>query len=250
MTEANEAKSALRYPYDEHPAAGTIQEVAPGVHWLTMPMPGSLSAINLYLLEDKEGWWIVDTGLTNDETESWWREIFANALGNKPVVGVICTHMHPDHIGQANMITETFRCPLYMTRTEYYQARSFSNSGPGSSHSSWMGTDFYIRAGMPADYLEQLAKAWESRSADSMTMPTMPAGYERLSDGQVLTHRRTRLAGGRRFRAFAGTRVPVLRRAQGHDLRGPDPAHHHVQRERASHRTEREPAARLDGLSR
>ena len=54
--------SELSYPWDKHPAAGTTQEVAPGVRWLTMPMGGSLNHINLYLLEDTHGWWVVDTG--------------------------------------------------------------------------------------------------------------------------------------------------------------------------------------------
>ena len=44
--------SELQYPYAEHPAPGTTVEVADGVRWLTMPMPGSLNHINLYLLED------------------------------------------------------------------------------------------------------------------------------------------------------------------------------------------------------
>ncbi len=179
-------KDNLEYPYDDHPAMGTTVEVVPGVRWLSMPMPGSLGHINLYLLEDKQGWWVIDTGLSNEEVATLWHEIFATELGRKPVIGVICTHMHPDHIGQAAMITDHFRCPLYMTRAEYYQARAFSGSG-GSHHSSWLGQDFYSQAGMPPDYLTELAKMWEQRSSKGMSMPTMPSGYERLEDGQTLT---------------------------------------------------------------
>lgn len=176
----------LRYPHADHPAPGTTREIAPGVRWLTMPMPGSLSHINLYLLEDRHGWYVVDTGLSNKETAACWGEVFQAELGTKPVIGVICTHMHPDHVGQASMITEHFRCPLYMTRGEYYQARSFANSG-GSHHSSWIGEEFYTRAGMPSNYLQELSKMWQQRSSESMSMPEMPSGYERLEDGQVLT---------------------------------------------------------------
>lgn len=149
-------------------------------------MPGSLSHINLYLLEDTAGWYIVDTGLNNAPTKELWHQIFANTMGNKPVIGVICTHMHPDHIGQAEMITDHFRCPLYMTRAEYYQARAFSASA-GSHHQSWLGAEFYARAGMPKDYLQQLQKMWTERSSEGMSMPPMPSGYECLVDGQVLT---------------------------------------------------------------
>ena len=65
-------------------------EVAPGVRWLTMPMGGgSLNHINLYLLEDDAGWWVVDTGLSLEETRDYWHQIFDNELGGKPVIGVI-----------------------------------------------------------------------------------------------------------------------------------------------------------------
>ena len=178
--------SELNYPYEQHPAPGTTVEVADGVRWLTMPMGGSLTHINLYLLEDHDGWWVVDTGLSLAETTELWHEIFKNELGGKPVKAVICTHFHPDHIGQARMITDHFRCPLYMTHAEYYQARAFSGGGP-SSHSSWLGQDFYVRAGMPTSYLENLAKMWQQRSADAMTMPEMPAGFNRLRNGDTLT---------------------------------------------------------------
>jgi glyoxylase-like metal-dependent hydrolase (beta-lactamase superfamily II) len=94
--------------------------------------------------------------------------------------------MHPDHIGNSGMISDHFKCPLYMTRAEYYQARSFAGSGP-SSHSSWQGRRFYERAGMPSDYLESMRKMWESRANDGFAMPTMPMGYQRLEDGDVLT---------------------------------------------------------------
>ena len=107
-------QNKLEYPYDDHPAPGTTVEIAPGVRWLTMPMPGSLSHINLYLLEDKDGWFVVDTGLALPDVSEWWREIFRAELGRKPIIGVICTHMHPDHIGQAAMICDEYRCALDM----------------------------------------------------------------------------------------------------------------------------------------
>lgn len=174
----------LTYPYAEHPKPGTTIEVAPGVRWLTMPMGGSLNHINLYLLEDGAGWWVVDTGLALPQTTELWQEIFARELGGKPVIGVICTHMHPDHVGQAGMITNQFRCPLYMTRAEYFQARAFHGGG---HMSSWIGQEFYRRAGMPADYLDALRRQWEQRANTGMAMPEMPAGYHRLEHGDVLT---------------------------------------------------------------
>ena len=125
----------LEYPFDNIPMPGQTLEVAPGVFWLRMPLPMSLDHINLYLLEDGDGWTVIDTGIRGKETQSLWHQIFQNCLNGKPITRVICTHMHPDHIGQARMITEHFQCPLYMTRGEYYQARTFANGG-SESHSA------------------------------------------------------------------------------------------------------------------
>ena len=130
---------ALEYPYPAHPEPGTTVEIVEGVRWLTMPMGGSLTHINLYLLEDADGWFVVDTGLADGRTKGLWHGIFDNEMGGKPVKGVICTHMHPDHTGQAGMIVNHFRCPLYMTRAEYYQARTMMSWGFSSPQGSWTG---------------------------------------------------------------------------------------------------------------
>ena len=65
----------LEYPYSSPPPTGTTQEVAPGVRWLQMPLPMSLKYINLYLIEDHDGWTIIDTGLRGEETRDLWLKI-------------------------------------------------------------------------------------------------------------------------------------------------------------------------------
>ena len=241
--------SELRYPYADHPAPGDTRQVADGVYWLTMPMPGALSHINLYLLEDRDGWWVVDTGLSIAETEDWWRRVFATELGGRPVKGVICTHMHPDHVGQSKMITDQYRCPLYMTRAEYYQARAFSNSN-SSHHSSWLGKEFYVRAGMPRSYVDELANAWGKRRNQGMSMPEMPSGYRRLEHGDVLT------IGAHDWRVLVGSghspehaclycaALKVLISGES------DTAGDHLQRQRLSHGAAGQSAQGVDGVPR
>ena len=177
------SSNALRFPYADHPSPGASREVAPGVHWITMPMGGSLNHINLYLLDAGDGWYVVDTGLGNKDTATHWERVIRDCLDGRPVNGVICTHMHPDHIGQAGMLTERFECPLYMTRAEYYQARAFHSSGPGGNHASWIGRRFYERAGMSADYMDGMRRMWEQRADEGFSMPSLPMGYQRLRDG-------------------------------------------------------------------
>ena len=47
--------SSLEYPFPEIPAPGTTREVAPGIHWLSMPLPFQLDHINLWLIEEESG---------------------------------------------------------------------------------------------------------------------------------------------------------------------------------------------------
>lgn len=185
--------NGLTYPYSQHPSSGTTIRVAEGVYWLTMPMAGSLTHINLYLLEDSDGWYVVDTGLATTETRKLWHQVFDSCLHDKPVKGVICTHMHPDHVGQAGMITEHFRVPLYMTRSEYYQARSMF-SGFSSYGSNWLSTEFYQRSGMDTSYLDRVGKEWRKRLPLPKTMERsaseqslFPVGFRRLQEGDILT---------------------------------------------------------------
>jgi glyoxylase-like metal-dependent hydrolase (beta-lactamase superfamily II) len=203
--------SVLDYPYADHPAPGTTVEVAPGAHWLCMPMGGSLNHINLYLLDDRDGWYIVDTGLPNEQVRELWHRLFPDVMHGRPVKGVICTHMHPDHTGQAGMLTDHFRCPLHMTQLEYLHARLMTGGGP-AQFGSWQGQVHFQRAGMEPAFLEQMRQMMElmmsDRQASGETPAArgnaprmgvqMPASYERLRNGDVLD------IGGNEWRILVG----------------------------------------------
>ncbi|MYD42285.1 MAG: MBL fold metallo-hydrolase [Gammaproteobacteria bacterium] len=190
--------NGLDYPHAEHPPSATTVEVAESVRWLTMPMAGSLTHINLYLLEDYDGWFVLDTGLATQQTRELWFEIFDNHLEGKPIKGVICTHMHPDHVGQAGMITDKFRVPFYMTRAEYYQARSMF-SGYSSYSSNWQSQEFYERSGIDTSFFERAGQEWRRRMPSAQEQQNarkknsepnyavFPVGFRRLQEGDVLT---------------------------------------------------------------
>ncbi|MGA2087492.1 MAG: MBL fold metallo-hydrolase, partial [Stellaceae bacterium] len=93
------ASSALAFPFPTPPAPGAAIEVAPGIHWLRMPLPFALDHINLWLLADGDGWTIVDTGFGGgDETKTLWQKVFDSMPGGRPVKRVLVTHFHPDHM--------------------------------------------------------------------------------------------------------------------------------------------------------
>jgi glyoxylase-like metal-dependent hydrolase (beta-lactamase superfamily II) len=113
----------LEYPLKTVPEAGRTIEVAPGVHWLRMPLPMSLNHINLWAVEDGDGWTLVDTGMQTSQIASAWESMLVGPLAGRPVLRVICTHMHPDHVGMAGWLTRRFDCPFWMTRLEYVTCR-------------------------------------------------------------------------------------------------------------------------------
>lgn len=86
-------------PFETPPARGEATSVADGVLWLRLPLPMALDHVNIYALEEGDGWTIIDTGFDTRLTREIWGALRSGPLGGKPVRRVIGTHHHPDHIG-------------------------------------------------------------------------------------------------------------------------------------------------------
>ena len=124
MTADIKSITPVEYPHAEAAAFGQPQEVSPGVFWVRMPLElTGLNHINLWLLRDGPGWSIVDTGMNTDRIHDLWEGVFADFLGGLPVTRVICTHFHPDHMGQAGWLTRRWDCALWATHREWLQGR-------------------------------------------------------------------------------------------------------------------------------
>jgi glyoxylase-like metal-dependent hydrolase (beta-lactamase superfamily II) len=171
----------LSYPCGEVPPPGAAVEIAPGVLWMRMPLPFGLDHINLWALADGDGWTIVDTGLHTEDTKAAWETLLAGALGGRPVTRVICTHMHPDHIGMSGWLTERFDCRLWITRLEYLTCRTLvADTGRPAPED---GVRFYRAAG----WSEQALAVYRARfGAFGMGMYRLPDSFRRLSHGDKL----------------------------------------------------------------
>jgi glyoxylase-like metal-dependent hydrolase (beta-lactamase superfamily II) len=189
---ANALESELHYVFDDQlPASGDVLPVAAGILWVRMRLPFALDHINLWLLRDhedsaegrREGWAIVDCGIDNDETRGAWEQVFATALQGLPVLRVICTHMHPDHIGLAHWLTARWNCRLWISATDWNAAR-VASTAIGDAHSGDSAADFYARNGMRD--ANALAKVRARSNYYATMVKQVPAQYRRLMNGMRL----------------------------------------------------------------
>ena len=196
---ANELEKQLHYPLgDALPAPGTTLTVAPGVKWLRMALPFALNHINLWLLRDElegqQGWSVVDCCISHDEAKAQWEQIFSHELEGLPVLRVIVTHMHPDHIGLAHWLCERWKVRLWISATDYGMAR-IGTQGPTGFGGDNAAAFFALHGLTDPDSMEKI----KQRGGYFPTLvPSVPKQYRRMMDGDVLT------IGGRHWRCISG----------------------------------------------
>lgn len=179
----NHLEAQLDYPFgDTLPDTGAVMEVAPGLFWVRMALPFALNHINLWLVDDElegqRGWTIIDCGIATDPTRAAWEQVFASALQGRPVLRVIATHYHPDHMGLADWLCEKWKVRLWTTAGEYAVGRMMSAGLPGYNGPSMV--EHYVANGLPR---EAVSKVGERRSFYANLVPSVPSTYRRLQDG-------------------------------------------------------------------
>ena len=194
----------LHYPLgDTLPAPGTTLEVAPGVRWIRMALPFALDHINLWLLRDeidgRAGWTVVDCCIARDEAKAQWEQVFAGELEGLPILRVLVTHMHPDHVGLAAWLCERWstpqhECRLWMSATDYFAARLASQSTTGFGGER--AANFFAAHGLVDP--ESLEKIRARASYYPSLVPDLPRNFRRLRDAMEVA------IGGRTWRCIAG----------------------------------------------
>jgi glyoxylase-like metal-dependent hydrolase (beta-lactamase superfamily II) len=178
--------------------AGEDGGLAPAVKWIRMGLPFALDHINLWLLRDeidgRHGWTVVDCCITRDEAKAQWEQVFATQLDGLPVLRVIVTHMHPDHIGLAHWLCERWQAPLWVSATDYYAARVGSQSTTGFGGPA--AAAFFARHGLSDP--ESLEKIRGRASYYPGMVPAVPPRFHRLCDSGVVS------VGGRQWRCISG----------------------------------------------
>lgn len=166
----------------EPPAAGTFLEVAPGILWTRLALPFRLDHVNVYFLEGRDGWTVIDAGISDEATEDAWEAILAGPMKGERLSTVLVTHSHPDHIGMAGWLCRRVDAPLLTSRVSFLAARMMlSDPAMMASHDN---RAFYQRHGME----EEVAAVNATLGHDYLRMVSpLPQSYLRLEAGRTLT---------------------------------------------------------------
>jgi glyoxylase-like metal-dependent hydrolase (beta-lactamase superfamily II) len=127
-----------------------LTEIATDVRRLTLQLPVRPGHVHMYLLRDDEGWTLVDTGLALPELgellEGAQRELDA------PIVRIVVTHMHPDHVGGAAIAAEMTGAPVYESALDYEQCVGVWGNPDWPQRIA----DWFLGHGVPAPVAEEL----------------------------------------------------------------------------------------------
>ena len=175
------------------PDFGTTTEIADGILWLRLPLPYQLDHVNIFLVEDSDGWAVIDTGISDDRTREIWEAVLAGPLRGSRLSRLVVTHHHPDHMGLAGWMVDRFGIPLHMTLTEFLMGKYLGTS-PGAVSGAFQHRH-YARHGAPPEQAQIVV----ARGHNYLSRITgLPETFETLEPGRMLN------IGGRRFTTLTG----------------------------------------------
>ena len=123
------------------PEVGEGVEIAAGVYWLRLPIPFELNHINVWLLDDGDGYTLVDTGIYSKKTCAAWEDLLEKQFNDKPINRIIVTHFHPDHFGLVGWLKQKFDASYMASRETESMTEYLFN--PAEQHSNELRREFY-----------------------------------------------------------------------------------------------------------
>lgn len=176
------------FPIETPPTGLQLLDVADGIKWFRLPLPMRLDHVNIYLIEDGDGWAVVDAGIFNPASVSIWNELLAGPLSGMTLTRLIVTHHHPDHVGMAGWLCERARIPLLISHSAYMLSQNILLNP--DSMGSRIYRDFYTRRGLSEETADLVGTNGHSYCKDVSTLPTQ---FLRLVSGDAIQIGKRRL---------------------------------------------------------
>lgn len=168
-------------------------EIADGIVLVRLPLPFALNHINVYLVDEGDGWTLVDTGLEARGSREAWEAVLASPLvAGRAIRRIVVTHHHPDHLGLAGWLAQRFDAPLFMTAGELAVAGRYADPTRDVVAERMV---FWNEHGLPGEIARTLM---EKMPRYSKHVHALPAEVETIDTAAPL------VLGGRAWRALVG----------------------------------------------
>ncbi len=130
-----------------------MEELAGGIRRITCPLPTRPGHVHAYLLPGADGWTLVDTGIGLPDAEERWAAELGQLPG--PVVRVLITHFHPDHVGGAADVAALTGAPVHEGALDYAQCTLVW----GNPEWPQRIADWFLANGVPRPIAEELIES-------------------------------------------------------------------------------------------
>ena len=175
-----------------------VWQVADSAWQIRLPLPWSLSSVNVFLFARRDGFLLLDSGLRTDESlRSLEAALRSLNLNWESITEILISHLHPDHVGAAAEIRRRSQAPVRMHSLE---ARYVQPLGPDRKYFAETA-NFLLRNGIPDAVVETMRRA-SAAGAKS---------FERLQvDGSIDDGERIKFRGGTLHAIVAPGHSPAL----------------------------------------
>jgi len=179
----------LIYPWgDAKPDTGASQTLIPGLHWVRMPLPFALNHINLWVLDDTQaastsGVTLIDAGVATEAIRQAWHTLWQGPLEGQTLTRMLVTHMHPDHVGNAQWLIDQFSgevpARLWMSATDHLAAILACKETTG--YGGERAANYFTSHGLV--HPDGMGKIRERGGYYASMVPEVPFQYRRMQDG-------------------------------------------------------------------
>ncbi|MBB3108244.1 glyoxylase-like metal-dependent hydrolase (beta-lactamase superfamily II) [Paenibacillus phyllosphaerae] len=150
---------------------GQAREWPGGILQVRIPLPFSLKWVNSYLLQDEQGYTLVDPGLHTEQALDVWKQVLGQErIAFERIHSIVLTHQHPDHFGLAGWFQQQTGAPVYMSEASYAYTRRLW--GEERSFAADL-TRLYRLHGMPEELQDDIRDHLESFVARVSPMPNV-----------------------------------------------------------------------------
>jgi glyoxylase-like metal-dependent hydrolase (beta-lactamase superfamily II) len=155
----------------------SVENLAPDLWRITLPLPFRLRNINVYLARSADGYSLIDSGIDTQESRDTFDAALAEIGVRSDEIGdVFVTHMHPDHIGMSGRRAAD-GARIHLMRGEESRARYVWSSQPLDAWVTFMQSH-----GLARDAAAGITEA-ATKLRRSVSLPEL---FKYVDDGDVV----------------------------------------------------------------